>query len=181
MHLLSSGRTMSRGISGILRQWNPRDTWGLSYRTHREEVVHLSRVEEVEDLNLVEDDSSRGNERRAAHAPVGVPGLEEETSKLSFPHGQQTDLQSGQRHVWVNVWKSFDYLHPRRKTSAEPALRMTDLSLTSSSGGTLSAWWSQKVGPNIPGNPSNGLWKNENKERLRQDKKNYQESGVRNF
>ncbi|TNN47520.1 hypothetical protein EYF80_042297 [Liparis tanakae] len=57
------------------------------YRTHRDEVVHLSRVEEVEDLNLVQDHGGSGNERRTTHVPVGVLGLEQEAREFSFPHG----------------------------------------------------------------------------------------------
>lgn len=57
-----------------------------TYRTQCDEFVHLSRVEEVEDVNLVQNHGSSRDEWRTTHVPVCIVGLEEETRELSSPH-----------------------------------------------------------------------------------------------
>lgn len=70
-----------------------------SHRTQRNEVVHLTRVEEVQDVHLVQNGSGSWDQRRTAHFSVRVLRVEQETRELSFLHGQQPQFQSSQCHV----------------------------------------------------------------------------------
>lgn len=88
-----------------------------SYRTQRDKVVHLSRVEEVDDLNLIKNHSSCGNIWRTPHVPICVLGLEEETGELSFLHGQQTQFQSSQRYICSKDYFEICALSTREKGS----------------------------------------------------------------
>lgn len=70
-----------------------------TYQAQRNKVVHLARVQKVQDFNLVQNHGSSWDAGRTTKVPKRILWVKEEAGELSLLHGQKAYFQSSQRHI----------------------------------------------------------------------------------